>query len=321
VSDRLISFLSDHRRHSVLSFPPLSLSDHSQKRKPQPAMSLKQRYRMTIRPKLLKGSETSPTSTKFPKVVKVNPEQGLGKPPERQALELRSRELHHHGQKSWCVDPAKKPCGLQDSAEGNADRLAVTLRGQAMYACLEGAADQPALRGSGIFRWRTQKLSTGGQLHPRVREQHLPEISYDKIDPSRMTSPSLTSARKRRRAGPPRELGIPFAATEPSSDPPWPNHDPIQTWLTRIRNASERAQPPKFRFAPLPQHAKCCRERASSLRISEEGEAFSGISVLNSSYSGKQSPSPTIRSVRARQQARLRIYKNTRSCPRCWGPG
>jgi len=95
-------------------------------------------------------------------------------------------------------------------------------------------SDQPgAFRGSdGIFRGAAPKLRRRGKLQTSgVRDQihSFPKSSYERIEHPRygqtpMRDLSAVNDEEGRALDPPREMGMPFAATEPSSDPPWPNH-------------------------------------------------------------------------------------------------
>ena len=121
-------------------------------------MSLKQSYRETIQPKLLKDLNLSNVH-EVPKVLKVTINRGLGEAAQNaKALEASIR--------------AGMPIGV-----------AVTLRGDRMYAFLERLINLalPRIRD---FRGVSPKSFDGrGNYTLGIREQIIfPEISVDKID-------------------------------------------------------------------------------------------------------------------------------------------
>jgi len=97
VSDRLISLPSDHRRTGVFPSPLSSLSDHVQKRKPQPANVTQTALTEDDPASCLKDLETLVQRPRIPKVVKSPLNRGAWRSrPERQALEASIAELPHH---------------------------------------------------------------------------------------------------------------------------------------------------------------------------------------------------------------------------------
>jgi len=146
-------------------------------------MSLKQRYRETIRPKLQKDLGLS-NIHQVPKVVKVNVNRGLGEAAQNsKALEASLSEMATiTGQKALVTRSKKAIAGFK-IREGMPIGCAVTLRGERMYAFLERFINLalPRIRD---FRGVSPKSFDGrGNYTIGVKEQLIfPEISFDKID-------------------------------------------------------------------------------------------------------------------------------------------
>jgi len=175
-------------------------------------MSLKQRYRETIQPKLLKDLNLSNVH-EVPKVVKVTLNRGLGEAAQNaKALEASIAELATITGQKVVVTRAKKAIAAFKIREGMPIGVAVTLRGQRMYAFLERLINLalPRIRD---FRGVSPKLRRRGNYTLGVREQIIfPEISYDKIDAIRgMDITIVTSARNDEEGRALlREMGMPF---------------------------------------------------------------------------------------------------------------
>ena len=160
-------------------------------------MSLKQRYRETIRPKLLKDLSLS-NIHEVPKVVKVTVNRGLGEAAQNaKSLEASLAEVAVITGQKALVTRAKKAIAGFKIRQGMPIGCAVTLRGERMYAFLERLINLalPRIRD---FRGVSPKSFDGrGNYTLGVREQIIfPEISFDKIDAIRgMDITIVTSAR------------------------------------------------------------------------------------------------------------------------------
>jgi large subunit ribosomal protein L5 len=100
-------------------------------------MSLKQRYRETIQPKLLKDLSLS-NIHEVPKVVKVTVNRGLGEAAQNaKSLEASVTELAQITGQKVVVTRAKKAIAGFKIRQGMPIGCAVTLRGDRMYAFLE----------------------------------------------------------------------------------------------------------------------------------------------------------------------------------------
>ena len=160
-------------------------------------MSLKNRYRETIRPKLQKDLGLSNVH-QVPKVVKVNVNRGLGEAAQNsKALEASLSEMATiTGQKALVTRSKKAIAGFK-IRQGMPIGCTVTLRGERMYAFLERFINLalPRIRD---FRGVNPKSFDGrGNYTIGVKEQLIfPEISFDKIDAIRgMDITIVTSAR------------------------------------------------------------------------------------------------------------------------------
>tara|TARA_B100000131_G_C18049289_1_gene585734 strand:+ start:690 stop:1229 length:540 start_codon:yes stop_codon:yes gene_type:complete len=159
-------------------------------------MSLKLRYRETIRPKLQKDLGLS-NIHQVPKVVKVNVNRGLGEAAQNsKALEASLSEMATITGQKALVTRAKKAIAGFKIRQGMPIGCAVTLRGERMYAFLERFINLalPRIRD---FRGVSPKSFDGrGNYTIGVKEQLIfPEISFDKIDSIRgMDITIVTSA-------------------------------------------------------------------------------------------------------------------------------
>ena len=159
-------------------------------------MSLKKRYRETIRPKLLKDLGFS-NMHQVPQVIKVTVNRGLGEAASNsKAIEASLAEMAIiTGQKAM-ITRAKKAIATFKIREGMPIGCAVTLRGDRMYAFLERLINLalPRIRD---FRGVSPKSFDGrGNYTIGVKEQLIfPEISFDKVDSIRgMDITIVTSA-------------------------------------------------------------------------------------------------------------------------------
>ena len=176
-------------------------------------MALKQRYRETIQPKLLKDLSLS-NIHQVPKVLKVVVNRGLGEAASNaKSLEASLAEMATITGQKALVTRAKKAIAGFKIREGMPIGCAVTLRGERMYAFLERLINLalPRIRD---FRGVSPKSFDGrGNYTLGVREQLIfPEISFDKIDAIRgMDITIVTSARTDEEGRALlREMGVPF---------------------------------------------------------------------------------------------------------------
>ncbi len=176
-------------------------------------MSLKNRYRETIRPKLLKDLGFS-NIHQVPKVLKINVNRGLGEAAQNsKALEASLSEVSTITGKKALVTRAKKAIAGFKIREGMPIGCAVTLRGERMYAFLERLINLalPRIRD---FRGVSPKSFDGrGNFTVGVKEQLIfPEISFDKVDAIRgMDITIVTSARTDEEGRALlKEMGMPF---------------------------------------------------------------------------------------------------------------
>ena len=176
-------------------------------------MSLKNRYRETIRPKLLKDLGFS-NIHQVPKVLKINVNRGLGETAQNsKALEASLSEVSTITGQKALVTRAKKAIAGFKIREGMPIGCAVTLRGERMYAFLERLINLalPRIRD---FRGVSPKSFDGrGNFTVGVKEQLIfPEISFDKVDAIRgMDITIVTSARTDEEGRALlKEMGMPF---------------------------------------------------------------------------------------------------------------
>jgi len=176
-------------------------------------MSLKQRYRETIQPKLLKDLSLS-NIHQVPKVLKVVVNRGLGEAASNaKSLEASLAELATITGQKALVTRAKKAIAGFKIREGMPIGCAVTLRGERMYAFLERLINLalPRIRD---FRGVSPKSFDGrGNYTLGVREQLIfPEISFDKIDAIRGMDITIVTSACTDEEGRAllREMGVPF---------------------------------------------------------------------------------------------------------------
>jgi large subunit ribosomal protein L5 len=148
-------------------------------------MSLKQSYRETIQPKLLKDLNLSNVH-EVPKVIKVTINRGLGEAAQNaKALEASIQEIATiTGQKALVTRAKKAIAGFKIRA-GMPIGVAVTLRGDRMYAFLERLINLalPRIRD---FRGVSPKALTAGGTTPwDPRANHLSGdlLRQDRRDP------------------------------------------------------------------------------------------------------------------------------------------
>ena len=159
-------------------------------------MSLKTRYRETIRPKLLKDLGLT-NIHQVPKVQKVTLNRGLGEAAQNsKSLEASLSEMATISGQKALVTRAKKAIATFKIRQGMPIGCAVTLRGDRMYAFLERFINLalPRIRD---FRGVSPKSFDGrGNYTIGVKEQLIfPEVSFDKVDTIRgMDITIVTSA-------------------------------------------------------------------------------------------------------------------------------
>ena len=176
-------------------------------------MSLKQRYRETIQPKLLKDLSLS-NIHEVPTVLKITVNRGLGEAAQNaKSLEASVNELATITGQKVVVTRAKKAIAGFKIRQGMAIGCAVTLRGERMYAFLERLINLalPRIRD---FRGVSPKSFDGrGNYTLGVREQLIfPEISFDKIEAIRGMDITIVTSARTDEEGQSllREMGMPF---------------------------------------------------------------------------------------------------------------
>ena len=176
-------------------------------------MSLKKRYRETIRPKLLKDLGLSNVH-QVPQVMKVMVNRGLGEAASNsKSLEASLSEMATITGQKALVTRAKKAIAGFKIRQGMPIGCAVTLRGDRMYAFLDRFINLalPRIRD---FRGVNPKSFDGrGNYTIGVKEQLIfPEVSFDKVDSIRgMDITIVTSARSDEEGKALlSELGMPF---------------------------------------------------------------------------------------------------------------
>ncbi|ABM79050.1 MULTISPECIES: 50S ribosomal protein L5 [Prochlorococcus] len=176
-------------------------------------MSLKQRYRETIQPKLLKDLSLS-NIHEVPKVLKITVNRGLGEAAQNaKSLEASITELATITGQKVVVTRAKKAIAGFKIRQGMPIGCAVTLRGERMYAFLERLINLalPRIRD---FRGVSPKSFDGrGNYTLGVREQLIfPEVSFDKIDAIRGMDITIVTSARTDEEGQSllREMGMPF---------------------------------------------------------------------------------------------------------------
>ncbi|WP_269608969.1 50S ribosomal protein L5 [Prochlorococcus marinus] len=176
-------------------------------------MSLKTRYRETIRPKLLKDLGLKNVH-QVPKVQKVTLNRGLGEAASNsKALEASLAEMATISGQKALVTRAKKAIATFKIRQGMPIGCAVTLRGDRMYAFLERFINLalPRIRD---FRGVSPKSFDGrGNYTIGVKEQLIfPEITFDKVDTIRGMDITIVTSASSDEQGKAllSEMGMPF---------------------------------------------------------------------------------------------------------------
>ena len=176
-------------------------------------MSLKTRYRETIRPKLLKDLGLKNVH-QVPKVKKVTLNRGLGEAATNsKALEASLKEMATISGQKALVTRAKKAIATFKIRQGMPIGCAVTLRGDRMYAFLERFINLalPRIRD---FRGVSPKSFDGrGNYTIGVKEQLIfPEITFDKVDTIRGMDITIVTSASSDEQGKAllSEMGMPF---------------------------------------------------------------------------------------------------------------
>ena len=176
-------------------------------------MSLKTRYRETIRPKLLKDLGLKNVH-QVPKVQKVTLNRGLGEAASNsKALEASLAEMATISGQKALVTRAKKAIATFKIRQGMPIGCVVTLRGDRMYAFLERFINLalPRIRD---FRGVSPKSFDGrGNYTIGVKEQLIfPEITFDKVDAIRGMDITIVTSASSDEQGKAllSEMGMPF---------------------------------------------------------------------------------------------------------------
>jgi large subunit ribosomal protein L5 len=176
-------------------------------------MSLKKRYRETIRPKLLKDLGLKNVH-QVPKVQKVTLNRGLGEAASNsKALEASLAEMATISGQKALVTRAKKAIATFKIRQGMPIGCSVTLRGDRMYAFLERFINLalPRIRD---FRGVSPKSFDGrGNYTIGVKEQLIfPEITFDKVDAIRGMDITIVTSASSDEQGKAllSEMGMPF---------------------------------------------------------------------------------------------------------------
>ena len=176
-------------------------------------MSLKTRYRETIRPKLLKDLGLKNVH-QVPKVQKVTLNRGLGEAASNsKALEASLAEMATISGQKALVTRAKKAIATFKIRQGMPIGCAVTLRGDRMYAFLERFINLalPRIRD---FRGVSPKSFDGrGNYTIGIKEQLIfPEITFDKVDTIRGMDITIVTSASSDEQGKAllSEMGMPF---------------------------------------------------------------------------------------------------------------
>ena len=176
-------------------------------------MSLKTRYRETIRPKLLKDLGLT-NIHQVPKVQKVTLNRGLGEAAQNsKALEASLAEMATISGQKALVTRAKKAIATFKIRQGMPIGCAVTLRGDRMYAFLERFINLalPRIRD---FRGVSPKSFDGrGNYTIGIKEQLIfPEVTFDKVDTIRGMDITIVTSASSDEQGKAllSEMGMPF---------------------------------------------------------------------------------------------------------------
>ena len=176
-------------------------------------MSLKQRYRETIQPKLLKDLSLS-NIHEVPKVLKITVNRGLGEAAQNaKSLEASITELATITGQKVVVTRAKKAIAGFKIRQGMPIGCAVTLRGERMYAFLERLINLALPRIRDFGGVSPKSFDGRGNYTLGVREQLIfPEISFDKIDAIRGMDITIVTSARTDEEGQSllREMGMPF---------------------------------------------------------------------------------------------------------------
>ena len=176
-------------------------------------MSLKQRYRETIQPKLLKDLSLSNVH-EVPKVLKVTVNRGLGEAAANaKSLEASVNELAQITGQKVVVTRAKKAIAGFKIRQGMPIGCAVTLRGDRMYAFLERLINLALPRIRDLRGVSPKSFDGRGNYTLGVREQIIfPEISFDQIDAIRGMDITIVTTARTDEEGRAllREMGMPF---------------------------------------------------------------------------------------------------------------
>ncbi|WP_320663741.1 50S ribosomal protein L5 [Prochlorococcus sp. MIT 1223] len=176
-------------------------------------MSLKKRYRETIRPKLLKELGLRNVH-QVPQVTKVTVNRGLGEAASNsKSLEASLSEMAVITGQKALVTRAKKAIAGFKIRQGMPIGCAVTLRGDRMYSFLERFINLalPRIRD---FRGVSPKSFDGrGNYTIGVKEQLIfPEVSFDKVDSIRGMDITIVTSASSDEEGKAllSEMGMPF---------------------------------------------------------------------------------------------------------------
>ena len=176
-------------------------------------MSLKTRYRETIRPKLLKDLGLT-NIHQVPKVQKVTLNRGLGEAAQNsKSLDASLAEMATISGQKALVTRAKKAIATFKIRQGMPIGCAVTLRGDRMYAFLERFINLalPRIRD---FRGVSPTSFDGrGNYTIGIKEQLIfPEVSFDKVDTIRGMDITIVTSASSDEQGKAllSEMGMPF---------------------------------------------------------------------------------------------------------------
>ncbi len=176
-------------------------------------MSLKNRYRETIRPKLLKDLGLKNVH-QVPKVQKVTLNRGLGEAASNsKALEASLAEMATISGQKALVTRAKKAIATFKIRQGMPIGCAVTLRGDRMYAFLERFINLALPRIRDFRGVSTKSFDGRGNYTIGVKEQLIfPEITFDKVDAIRGMDITIVTSASSDEQGKAllSEMGMPF---------------------------------------------------------------------------------------------------------------
>jgi len=176
-------------------------------------MSLKTRYRETIRPKLLKDLGLKNVH-QVPKVQKVTLNRGLGEAATNsKALEASLKEMATISGQKALVTRAKKAIATFKIRQGMPIGCAVTLRGDRMYAFLERYINLELPRIRDFRGVSPQSFDGRGNYTIGVKEQLIfPEITFDKVDTIRGMDITIVTSASSDEQGKAllSEMGMPF---------------------------------------------------------------------------------------------------------------